>query len=158
MGYNVLDVCRHIINYSNDKTFGITNLKLQKILYFTQAYFLLAKHEVCFNDRIEAWNFGPVVPAAYREYKMFGSSNIPRITYFIEKEKNIWDSKVKPYFDDVMSDDDKGLSEIVVDKFADYSAADLVKITHRQKPWIDAYVPNRNNEIKPAAIEEYFNA
>ena len=36
--YNVLDVCRHVINYSNEKDYGISNLKLQKILYFIQAY------------------------------------------------------------------------------------------------------------------------
>ena len=38
--YNALDVSRYIINYSNDKNYGISNLKLQKILYFVQAYFL----------------------------------------------------------------------------------------------------------------------
>ena len=36
---NVLDVCRYIINYSNKKDYGISNLKLQKILYFIQAFF-----------------------------------------------------------------------------------------------------------------------
>lgn len=40
MTYNVLTVCRHIINFSNEKDYGISNLKLQKILYFVQAYFL----------------------------------------------------------------------------------------------------------------------
>ena len=40
MSYNVLDVCRHVINYSNEHDYGISNLKLQKVLYFIQAYFL----------------------------------------------------------------------------------------------------------------------
>ena len=38
MGYDVLEVCRHVINYSNEKEYGISNLKLQKVLYFIQAY------------------------------------------------------------------------------------------------------------------------
>jgi len=34
MSYKVLDVCRHVINYSNEHDYGISNLKLQKVLYF----------------------------------------------------------------------------------------------------------------------------
>ena len=45
----------------------------------------------------------------------------------------------------------------VVDKFANYSATDLVTLTHRQAPWADAYVPHMNNEITIEAIRKYFN-
>ena len=45
----------------------------------------------------------------------------------------------------------------VVDKFANYSATDLVTLTHRQAPWVDAYVPHMNNEITIEAIRKYFN-
>ena len=158
MKYSVIDVCRHIINYSNKKEYGISNLKLQKLLYFTQAYFLLTKQEACFEEKIEAWDVGPVVPAAYREYKQFGSGNIPMITYVVEKDlDNIWNSKVVPYYDGLITTEDKRLIDPVVDKFSEYSASDLVGLTHRQRPWIDSYVPNRNNEITVKAIEEYFN-
>lgn len=158
MKYNVIDVCRHIINYSNEKEYGVSNLKLQKLLYFTQAYFLMTKKEACFYEKIEAWDLGPVVPVAYREYKQFGSGNIPTITYIIEKDnENIWNSKVIPYYDEIISEEDKERIEAVVDKFSEYSASDLVRLTHIQKPWIDAYVPNRNNEITIESIGVYFN-
>ena len=64
--YKVLDICRHIINYSDEKGYGISNLKLQKVLYFIQAYFVCftEKKEPCFEENIEAWEFGPVVPVA----------------------------------------------------------------------------------------------
>ena len=83
MGYNVLDVCRHVINYSNENDYGISNLKLQKVLYFIQAYFVTNKkdHAPCFDEKIEAWDFGPVVPEAYHEYKQYGSGDIPSISY-----------------------------------------------------------------------------
>lgn len=156
--YNVLDVCRYAINYSNDKDYGISNLKLQKILYFIQAYFLISTPEPCFGAKIEAWDFGPVVPEAYREYKQFGSSNIPRISYYVVMDfDDFWNSKVKEFNDEVISDKDKKRIEAVIDRFSDYSATDLVSITHNQAPWIDAYIPHRNNEITPHAIKEYFN-
>ena len=156
--YNVLDVCRHVINYNNDMDYGISNLKLQKVLYFIQAFFLISTPEPCFREKIEAWDFGPVVPEAYREYKQFGSSNIPRVSYIIDFDsEDIWNSKVKRYVGDSIREADQKRIEAVVDRFAEYSATDLVSITHNQSPWKDAYVPHMNNEITTDAIKEYFN-
>ena len=158
MAYNVSDVCRHVINYSNNKDYGISNLKLQKVLYFIQAYFLISTNKQCFKEKIEAWDFGPVVPEAYREYKQFGSGDIPTISFVVDFDKdNIWNSKVQQYEDDVIASVDKVMIEAVVDKFADYSATDLVSITHRQAPWKNAYQQGRNNEITLEAIKEYFH-
>ena len=147
MSYKVLDVCKYVIDYSNEKEYGISNLKLQKILYFIQAYFLIKQpSRCCFEDKIEAWDFGPVVPKAYRKYKQFGSSDIPTIIDFEKSDSN-----------DCITGDDKNLIKTVIDKFADYSATDLVGLTHKQSPWIDAYIPHMNREITPEAIKEYFN-
>ena len=156
--YDVLDVCRYVINYSNDKEYGISNLKLQKILYFIQAYFLITTPEQCFKDKIEAWDFGPVVPRAYREYKQFGSSNIPKVTHYVEIDHDdFWKSSVKKINERIISDNDKKRISEVVNTFSEYSATDLVRITHNQAPWKNAYVPNMNNEITPQSIKEYFN-
>lgn len=147
MSYKVLDVCKYVIDYSNEKEYGISNLKLQKILYFIQAYFLIKPpSRCCFDDRIEAWDFGPVVPKAYRKYKQFGSSDIPTIKAFEKSGSN-----------GCITGEDKNLIKAVINKFADYSATDLVGLTHNQSPWIDAYIPHMNREITPEAIKEYFN-
>ena len=160
MSYNVIDVCRHIINYSIVHDYGVYNLKLQKLLYFIQAYFLTNKKDSspCFDEKIEAWDFGPVVPDAYHEYKQYGSGDIPSIeSYILFDTDNIWNSERVSFVDNIIKDEDKLLIDKVVDKFADYSATDLVSLTHRQSPWIDAYVPHQNNEITIDAIREYFN-
>ena len=159
MSYKVLDVCQHVINYSNEHDYGISNLKLQKILYFIQAYFFITKkdHTPCFDEKIEAWDFGPVVPEAYHEYKQYGSGDIPIIKSFIIFDKdNVWNSKRVKFEDTEISDNDKSLIDKVIDKFADYSATDLVSLTHRQSPWIDAYTPYHNNEITIESMIEYF--
>lgn len=54
--YNVLEICSYIINYSNEKEYDISNLKLQKLLYFIQIYFLINNDEPCFEEKIEAWD------------------------------------------------------------------------------------------------------
>ena len=158
--YNVLDVSRYAINYSNDKGYGISNLKLQKILYFIQAYFLVntADGKPCFAEKIEAWDFGPVVPEAYREYRHYGSSNIPRIESYCEFDiDDIWNIERKRFDKNVILKMHQIMIDAIIDKFANYSATDLVTLTHRQAPWKDAYVPHRNNEISINSIKEYFS-
>lgn len=61
------------------------------------------------------------------------------------------------YDDKMIALPDKKMIKAVIDKFADYSATDLVTITHHQTPWKDTYEPYKNNEITIEAIEEYFN-
>ena len=76
---------------------------------------------------------------------------------WVYDEDNIWNSERVSFVDNIIKDEDKRLIDMVVDKFADYSATDLVSLTHRQSPWINAYVPHQNNEITIDAIREYFN-
>lgn len=75
--YEVCDVCKHIIDYSNSNGYYISNIKLQKILYFVKAHFLATTQKPCFQEKIIAWAFGPVVLEAYRIYKIFGGCSIP---------------------------------------------------------------------------------
>ncbi len=159
--YDVLEVSRHIINYCNEKNYGISNLKLQKLLYFVQAYFLAFTKDKkpCFKEDIEAWDFGPVVPEAYHEFKICGSCNIPAIDcYFdLKKEGNPFLFEKKEYVDNIICKDDKEIIDRVVDQMAVYSATDLVNITHKQSPWRDAYKSHKNNIITKESIRSFFN-
>lgn len=138
--YNVLDIAKYVIYYCTKKGYLITNLKLQKILYFIQAAFLVYKDYSCFVEEIEAWDFGPVVPEVYHEYKCFGNSNI-----FLEDE-NI------PY----INKEDRKLMDDMIDECSDYTAAELVSLTHKQAPWKRAYKKYYNNIISKESIKEYF--
>ena len=155
--YNVLDIARYVINYSNEKDYGISNLKLQKILYFIQAYFLMVSkdRQPCFKEDIEAWDFGPVVQEVYQEFKQYGSGSIPTIDSYVEFSG--WDTHRVAFDDGVINDQDKQFVKEIVDKFSRYSATDLVRLTHNQDPWKNAYHPCENNVITNESIKEYFN-
>lgn len=141
--YRVLSIARYIIQRCNSQNRTISNLKLQKILYFVQAEFLVAKKQPCFGAEIEAWDFGPVVPEVYQEYKVFGSANIPVIG-----------SVESPV---ILANEDRSLVDGIVDECSKYSATALVDITHNQTPWIDAYnAPGYNNIISTESIYKYF--
>lgn len=140
--YRVLDVARHIIERCNSQNRSISNLKLQKILYFVQAEFLVTNNQPCFSEEIEAWDFGPVVPEVYHQYKIFGSANIPVIRRVFNP------TKILP--------EDEVLMDGIIDQCAEYSASDLVQITHNQSPWNDNYVSGYNNIIPKDEIRDYF--
>lgn len=145
--YSVLDVCRYVISYCNRKRYLLSNLKLQKLLYFIQAYFLTSCNRPCFREDIEAWDFGPVVPEAYYEYKKYGANSIPYIFY------NPFENKK-----DVITEDDKQLINYVLDEMAQYSATTLVAVTHAQDPWKEVYKPySPHIKISKESIREYFN-
>lgn len=158
---SALDVARYIINYSNEKNYSISNLKLQKLLYFVQAYYLsfTSSHEPCFSEEIEAWDFGPVVPSVYHEFKSFGGGDIPPVTsyYKLESENNFWSIREVPYNSNCISKRDKEIINDIIDKFSAYSASELVQITHNQAPWKNAYIPQRNAIITKDTIRGYFN-
>ncbi len=140
--YSAFDIAKYIINYCKEKGYSLSNLKLQKVLYFVQAQFLLSNDKPCFYEAIEAWDFGPVVPDIYHEYKIYGSSNIT-VTYPENSNKNI-----QSY--------DKELINEIIDQCAKVSASRLVEITHQQKPWINSYEKYFNNEITVDSIKNYF--
>ncbi len=140
--YSALDIARYIIWYCKKQGYSISNLKLQKILYFVQANFLVNASHPCFEEEIEAWDFGPVVPVAYHEFKIFGSADIPKF--------------VCHNADELILRKDKALINEMVDQCAQYSASSLVEITHHQTPWCDAYEKYCNNVIEKDAIKEYF--
>lgn len=83
-----IKVAKYIINYGNKKNYSISNLRLQKLLYFIQAYYLAftPSHEPCFAEEIKAWGFGPVVPFVYLTFRSFGGSSILGLNAIITKE------------------------------------------------------------------------
>lgn len=155
--YSALEVARHIINYANSNDQLLSNLKLQKLLYFVQAEFLTSQGRTCFTDDIEAWNFGPVVPAVFREFKIFGSFHIPPVKhYYVEDESQPFNFRRVVFYDIEITDEDKTVIDEVVDYFADCSSVELTDLTQKQLPWQNAYIKHLKTVISPQSIKEYF--
>ena len=103
--YLALEIAKYIIDKCTKDNCPISNLQLQKILYYIQREFL-QQGEIAFPEEIEAWQFGPVVPEVYRQYCGFGAlpnrmrymvrielDDIRMINPIIEKKRilNPWD-------------------------------------------------------------------
>lgn len=73
--YTAINLSKYIVSKCIDDNYPISNLQLQKILYYIQKDFL-KRNELAFSDDIEAWQFGPVVPDVYYHYCGYGAMPI----------------------------------------------------------------------------------
>lgn len=94
--YSALDVAQYLIRKCTLDGKPISNLQLQKILYYVQAYFLQKEDRALFTDEIEAWALGPVVRDIYVRYCGYGSAEIYETDApsapFSQEEMNVMDS------------------------------------------------------------------
>lgn len=121
MSYPVAQIANQLLLYSADSGRELmTNMKLQKMLYYQQGFHLAYFGTPLFEDDIEAWMYGPVVPSVYEEYKAFGHQGI---------EPN---RKLDFTFD---NDIESSLFNEVCKVYCAYSAVGLMNMTHEESPW-----------------------
>lgn len=101
----------------------ITHLKLQKLIYYAQAWFLAFFARPLFHDSFEAWQHGPVVRKLYFHYKDFGFNPLPKVDVLA---KNAFTAE------------EIYLLEMVNSVYGKYDAKFLERMSHAEKPWIDA--------------------
>lgn len=131
-----INVAKYIIN-----TIHIDNLKLQKLLYYCQAVHLVLRNKPLFNDAIEAWMYGPVVPDVYKKYKKYGLETIP---YGKDDFLQLSDSEMRTI-------------GMVIKYYGDMTGVQLVSKTHLEEPWKNVYKPEKRNIIiTQESIYKYF--
>ena len=140
-GYNALDIAEYIIKYEDAKDHLINNLKLQKVLYFLQAQFVVSTGNSLFDEEIVAWDFGPVVMSVYNRYKVYAGASI-----FINNS-----GCRNAYIDPVH----KEIINKILEYIRPYSAWQLTQICHHQTPWMNARV-RWNNVISLYELRDFF--
>ena len=132
------DVAKYFVSLVDDDAGdSISNLKLQKLLYYAQGAHLALHGGPLFPEPIEAWTHGPVVPYVYRQYKQHGGEPIP-----IEKvDLNIYTGPVREVLDEV--------NEV----FGQFSALKLRAMTHNEAPWMQTA---RGEVISLDIMREFF--
>lgn len=119
---NPIDVATWFVNRI-DRNSGesITHLKVQKLLYYAQAWHLLAFEKPLFTEELRAWSHGPVVPSVYHSLKEHGWNAIPELA-----QKDELDAEAE------------GILEQVLSIYGEFSAKRLEAMTHSEDPWKEA--------------------
>lgn len=115
-------VADYILCFAHKHGDLVTNLKLQKLVYYAQAWFLAFYDETLFEGRLEAWVHGPVQPEVYQAFKNFGWNPITTNV----KCPKFSDNRIRPHLDEIM------------DIYGDLTAHHLERLVHQEEPWIRA--------------------
>jgi uncharacterized phage-associated protein len=142
MSYSVIDIANKIFT-NTDMSQGetISNLKLQKLLYYLQGFFIAVYDKPLYKESIEAWQYGPVVREAYFHFKDFGPGSImlKGDEEIIEFDKN-----------------ENELFNEVLEEYGQFSAIKLMNMTHDELPWKKTFTENPQGEISHDILKEYF--
>lgn len=141
--YLPMYIANFIIEYCNKKGYQINNLKLQKILYFLQARFLVEENKTLFDEDIRKWRYGPTTPSVYDEYKNKQASHIETkdiktILRTPQEDENVnfLGMYVREEFDpEFITNKDQSIIKETVDALDKYSPFELVNITRDHGIW-----------------------
>lgn len=139
MAYNVLDIANKLLFLADDGNGELmSNMKLQKMLYYQQGYHLALFDKPLFEEDLEAWMYGPVVPVVYEHYKINGSKGI-------QPEKSV----IK------LTNKEEALFNEVYRIYGIYSATGLMNLSHSEKPW-NSVPTGTGNVISKSTLKMFF--
>lgn len=142
MVYDVLDIANKLLFRAELESGGelMSNMKLQKMLYYQQGYHLAVFDAPLFDDNFEAWTYGPVVPRVYNHFKNNGAGGIaPENRTPLE-----------------LSEEEEQLFNDVCDAYINFSAIGLMGKTHNEEPWKSTYEPGKNKVIPVELMKKFF--
>lgn len=139
----VLDVAQYVLEQAGE----MTAMKLQKLVYYSQAWSLVWEEEPLFENSFEAWANGPVSPTLYQQHK--GKFRV--------------DSTAIGGSSANLNDNQKETIDRVLNALGDKSGLWLSELTHSEAPWRDARgdaapTDRSNAEITLAAMHEYYSS
>lgn len=116
----------------------ISNLKVQKLVYYAQGFHLALHGEPLFAEQIKAWNHGPVVPQLWHEYKAHGSGPLP-----VPGAPPTLPKGVRSELDEVYR------------VYGQFTAWRLRDLTHTEPPWKEAF-ETPSQVVTRDSMREYF--
>lgn len=134
--YSAMEISKFIVTKCTTEDHPISNLQLQKILYYIQKDYL-SRDSLAFSDAIEAWQFGPVVPNVYYYFCGYGAMAIDRI-----------------FEDDEINPTDRTIIERIVEAKRLLNPWDMVSETHRSNgAWAQTYRNGLgNHDVIPVSL------
>ena len=128
---NIVYDAYYLIKKFKDSGKNVTNLQIQKLMYFFEAYYMnVYDVEKLYDCNFCAWAYGPVAIPLYKALKEFGNNNIELTEDNIKEAENISTNKKK-------------LLDKIYNVFKDIPAMTLVDFTHMEgSPWKEVWERN----------------
>ncbi len=157
MVYDGREIANFILDFCDKKNVAISNLSLQKTLYFCHVWSLVKLDRPLIRHQFEAWKFGPVLQYVYREFKDFEKQPITSRAY--KRNAATGQKCVVEY---TLDNGTKTLLEDVVNFYSRLPASYLVDLSHAEGgPWDTVY--NHTEKVCPGmkidnmTIKQYYS-
>ncbi len=142
-------IAKEFVNMGISAGDPVTQMKLQKMVFFAQGLHLALHQEILCNEPFYAWKFGPVIPSIYQHYKKWGSSPI------VEKP-DLPDSSI-PNNPDLLTSEERETIDYTWEITKNLDGITLSNWSHAaNSPWAQAYSKGENTIISNSIIKEYF--
>lgn len=155
----IQELAEYLVKYFTFYDDPLTQLRLQKLLYFIQGWHLAYFNQELFEDEAEAWVKGPAYFEIYQKYKSYGYEFI-----IAENKDEITKGEIDSYLIKLgLNSEQNELIEAVLKQYGAFATSRLVYITHLHKPWNDARkglaeLESGNRKIKNEDIKSYFKS
>lgn len=143
--YDALTIADAMLKIGKRKGHTMTPMKLLKLVYIAHGFSLALLNRDLFQNRIEAWKYGPVIPDLYQATKRFGRGAIP-LDLIGDPDDQVVDEQVQTFLEDIYS------------KYGHLDGIQLSYLTHQSgTPWDKVYSPAlRNAQIPDDLIAEHY--
>lgn len=131
----------------------VSNLSMQKLVYFAYGWMLVKTERNLFYDRIEAWQYGPVIPSLYHQLKHYGRGRITKeiLDYDHQEDKfYLWTLTEGTQVEKIM--------QKVWNRYGHRTPGEMIALTHNpDTPWRNTILSKGYNaEITDELIKEHF--
>lgn len=159
-----ISVANFIIDYAHKTGKAVSNLQLQKIMYFTQGAFLIKYGVPLLDGKFSRWQYGPVMKEVYLTFKTYGSSPILNLATSSNDSTDLFNINKASLVSKESVNNDGAFEYLtrIISNLIDINPWDLVDFSHQQDVWykyqtqiLKHEAPDYNNEDIKEACKGY---
>ncbi|WP_165241778.1 Panacea domain-containing protein [Corynebacterium lizhenjunii] len=141
---HINDVARYILERQGGE---VSTMKLQKLVYYAQAWSLVWDERPLFNARIEAWANGPVTRELYDRHRGQFTANVDMFPGDSER----------------LNESERETVDVVLEAYGQLSGQQLSDLAHSERPWREAREGVEDgaasrNEVSPEVMQDFYSA
>jgi uncharacterized phage-associated protein len=163
MAFSATAVANDFLKIARDRGEALTSMKLQKLVYYAHGWSLALTGEPLIFNRIEAWDYGPVIPDLYQDFKKYGNDAITEpARHFVLRDGKF--TLAAPTIESAPEGPERAGAQQIVERvwqlYGGFTAARLSNATHAPgTPWAQVYRPGERSILIPnPIIKTYFES
>lgn len=140
-----LTVANRFLDLAKQNGDPMTPMQLLKLVYIAHGWMLGLKGKPLIPERVEAWQYGPVIPSLYAHLREYRGAPVTK--------------KLHSLFDKgQLDDDERSIIDQVYDAYKKYTGMQLSRMTHADgTPWALTYKPGSFGDVIPVdLIEDHY--